>query len=132
MQQVRYKGTKYKEEILRALQGIDQAEDRDREAGEGGERVKEGLERTLHCKDYVWKKKETHDVSVSVKRDRVNVGLCNSHNLLRLLCLFVCREVPLATSSRCWTGALCRSSLVARPTRTSVSPSVGKWGKGTP
>jgi hypothetical protein len=52
---VRYKGTKYKDEILRALQGIDQAEEQ--------ERAKEGLERSVEYKDYVWKRKESHDVS---------------------------------------------------------------------
>lgn len=53
LQEVRYKGTKYKDEILRALQGIDQAEEQ--------ERAKEGLERSVEYKDYLWKRKESHD-----------------------------------------------------------------------
>lgn len=58
LQEVRYKGTKYKDEILRALQGIDQAEEQ--------ERAKEGLERSVEYKDYLWKRKESHDVSCSI------------------------------------------------------------------
>jgi hypothetical protein len=67
LQEVRYKGTKYKEEILRALQGIDQQaaaeEEQEQGGGQGGGRVKQGLERSLEHRDYVWKRKETHDVS---------------------------------------------------------------------
>ena len=65
---MRYKGSKYKEEILRALQGIQEAEEREAGIVEGV-RGKPGLDKTLEHRDYLWKRKETHKVSkISVLR----------------------------------------------------------------
>lgn len=53
LHEVRYKGTKYKDEILRALQGIDEAEEQ--------EKLKEGVEKSITYQNYVWRRKEVHD-----------------------------------------------------------------------
>ncbi len=53
---MRFRGTKYKQEVLRALQGAEHG-GRDHEA-----RIREGAEKHLAFKDYIWKRKENFEV----------------------------------------------------------------------